>query len=90
MLRDIHISLSSRNRNYLAKLKLASAGLRCVLQSNASKVLVEAITFYEGMYGRFFVLVCLGVGCTVWYAFVPGSYNHAPVTHLFDALDLSM
>lgn len=52
-----------------------------------SKVLVEVITYYEGMYGRFFVLVCLGIGCTVWSAFAPGSADHAPKCDLFSSVD---
>lgn len=35
-----------------------SSGLRGLVNENSSKVLVEVITFYEGMYGRFLVLVC--------------------------------
>lgn len=35
--------------------------------SELNKVLVEVITNVDGLYGRFFILVWLGVGCTVWY-----------------------
>lgn len=63
------------------------AGLRGFVNDKLSKVLVEVITYYKGMYGRFFVLVCLGVGCTVWYAFAPGSADHAPASDIFSSVD---
>ncbi len=50
------------------------------------KVLVEVITHYEGMYGRFLVLVTLGLCCTVWYTFAPGSCEVAPDCSLFGRL----
>lgn len=57
----------------------SGAGLRGLVIANLSKILVEVITHYDGMYGRFLINVCLGVGCTVWYAFVPGRVDQAPV-----------
>lgn len=39
---------------------------------------IELITYYKGMYGRLIILVNLGVGCTVWYNFVPGVPEVAP------------
>lgn len=36
-----------------------------------SSILVEVLTYFDGNYGRFLVLVCLGIGCTVWYTLVP-------------------
>lgn len=41
-----------------------------------------------GYYGRFLVLVQLGVGCTVWFGFHPGSENSIPVDGLlFNPID---
>ncbi|XXG85515.1 hypothetical protein AAC387_Pa11g0577 [Persea americana] len=54
------------------------AGLRDLLNNSFTKVLVEVITYYDGRYGRFLVLVYLGVGCTVWYDFAFGSAHQAP------------
>lgn len=48
---------------------------------------MEVITFYNGRYGRIFVLVSLGIGCTVWYGFVPGVADHAPEGNLFAPLE---
>jgi len=33
-----------------------------------NRVWVSVVTSSEGLFGRFFVLVCLGIGCTVWYS----------------------
>nr|CAD1821793.1 unnamed protein product [Ananas comosus var. bracteatus] len=52
-----------------------------------TKILVEVITHYEGMYGRFLVLVTLGLCCTVWYTFAPGSSLEAPNSSLFGRLE---
>lgn len=44
----------------------SGSGMRVLLpEENLTKILVEVITFSQGMYGRFLVYVCLGVGCTV-------------------------
>lgn len=48
------------------------------MNSLASRVLVEVITFNEGYYGRFLILVQMGIGCTVWYGFVPGDGLNLP------------
>nr|CAA71807.1 hypothetical protein [Beta vulgaris subsp. maritima] len=48
----------------------------------ASRVLVEAITFHSGYYGRFLVLVQMGVGCTVWYGFVSSDGMNMPTEAL--------
>lgn len=50
-----------------------SGGLRSFLtdEDGVSKILVEAITYLDGRYGRFLVLVIFGVGSTVWYGFMP-------------------
>lgn len=65
------------------------AGLRGLVADGDSftKILVEVITHYEGMYGRFLVLVTLGLSCTVWYTFVPGSCDVAPNSSLFGRLE---
>ncbi|XP_022159425.1 uncharacterized protein LOC111025849 [Momordica charantia] len=44
-----------------------------------NRVLLEAITYNSGFYGRFLVLAQIGVGCTVWYGFVPGDGNIPPL-----------
>lgn len=65
------------------------AGLRGLVADGHSftKILVEVITHYEGMYGRFLVLVTLGLCCTVWYTFAPGSCLDAPNSGLFGRLE---
>lgn len=64
----------------------SGAGLRgLVNETNINKMLVEFITYSNGFYGRFIVLVCLGLGCTVWFALAPGSSDHAPVASTFTA-----
>lgn len=47
-----------------------------------SRIFVEAITFYNGHYGRFLVLVEFGLKCTVWYGFHPGDPLCLPVDGL--------
>ena len=37
-----------------------------------NRVLLEAITYNDGFYGRFLILAQVGIGCTVWYGFTPG------------------
>lgn len=56
----------------------SGAGLRGLVNERYTKILVEVVTYLDGRYGRFLVLVCLGIGCTVWYSFVHGSPHHAP------------
>lgn len=34
------------------------------------------------MYGHFIILVCLGVGVTIWYTFTPGLEHVAPASML--------
>ena len=65
----------------------SGAGIRGLVTDEFTKILVEVITHYDGRYGRILVLVCLGIGCTVWYAFVPGSSHHAPDSSLFAPFD---
>lgn len=54
-------------------------------------MLLEVFTFLNGKYGRFLVLVCLGIGCTVWFGFEPGVAVKAPekvgVFTLLDSYD---
>lgn len=47
-----------------------------------SRILIEAITYHNGYYGRFLVLVQLGIRCTVWYGFHPGDAHSIPVDAL--------
>lgn len=51
------------------------------------KIFVEVITYYDGRYGRFLVLVCLGIGCTVRSGFAPGTADQAPAGSLFAPLE---
>ncbi|YP_008992338.1 hypothetical protein Salmi_Mp074 (mitochondrion) [Salvia miltiorrhiza] len=44
-----------------------------------SGILVDAITYNNSHYGRFLVLVQLGLRCTVWYGFHPGAELGIPV-----------
>lgn len=39
---------------------------------------MEFITHYKGMYGRFIIFVSLGISCTVWYSFFPGDAEGLP------------
>lgn len=39
---------------------------------------MEFITYYKGSYGRLIVFISLGVGCTVWYTFLPGAIESVP------------
>lgn len=51
------------------------------------KILVEVLTFHKGMYGRFLLLVSLGVSCTVWYIFAPGTHDIAPPVEVFPRIE---
>nr|GLL19006.1 hypothetical protein A4A49_51439 [Ipomoea trifida] len=61
----------------------SGAGLRSFVNENLNKILVEVITYCDGSYGRFLVLVSLGIGCTVWYRYAPGSVYSAPEGGVF-------
>lgn len=77
------------NAESLFTFSSSGVGLRGLVTEggNSYKILVEVITFYNCLYGRFLVLVCLGIGCTVWYGFAPGSSFHAPDVSLFAPFD---
>lgn len=45
------------------------------------------LTLYEGKYGPFLILVCLGFACTVWYGFSPAIPNHPPTDGAFNPID---
>ena len=66
----------------LLKLKGISDTVSNSMQLLASRVLIEAITFNDGYYGRFLILVQMGIGCTVWYGFAPGDGMTLPVEGL--------
>jgi hypothetical protein len=57
--------------------------LRSLVADGFTNILVEVITHYGGRYGHILVQVCLGIGCTVWYAFAPGSSLQAPDSSVF-------
>lgn len=74
----------------LLKLKGLSDSVRNNLPAMASRILVEAITFHDGYYGRFLILVHMGIGCTVWYGFVSGDGMNFPtegLTPLFSPIE---
>lgn len=56
-----------------------------------NRVLLEAITYNNGFYGRFLVLVQIGIGCTIWYGFTPGDGFNIPfdgsLPSLFEPID---
>ncbi|KAL0302647.1 UNVERIFIED_CONTAM: hypothetical protein Scaly_3025700 [Sesamum calycinum] len=69
---------------------LPGVGLRGLANDQLGKLpsfLVDVISHYNGRYGRFIILVSLGIGCTVWYNYVPGSSFTAPTGDLFAHLD---
>lgn len=82
---SLGLSYNIRPLNELSLFPYSSsgAGMRSLVTDGYSKILVEVITYYEGWYGRFLVLVSLGIGCTVWYGYAPGSPYHAPDVSLF-------
>ncbi|KAL3646616.1 hypothetical protein CASFOL_009583 [Castilleja foliolosa] len=47
-----------------------------------SRIWIEAITYHNGYYGRFLILVQLGLKCTVWYGFHPGDALSIPTDAL--------
>lgn len=55
------------------------SGLRFLARDDEfNSSLMEVITYfgntsYCGVYGRFIILITLGIGCTVWYKFAAGS-----------------
>ena len=78
----LSLTKGSLNSNPLLKLKGISDSVSNSMESLASRVLVEVITFNEGYYGRFLILVQMGIGCTVWYGFVPGDGINMPIEGL--------
>lgn len=82
----------SYNCRPLSALSLSSfssfgAGLRGLVSKEFTKILVEVITYHEGMYGPFLVLVCLGIGCTAWYGLAPGTADRPSDSCLFTPFD---
>lgn len=70
----------------LLSLSHSGVGLRAVVNPDDDRlggVLVEVITQVQGIYGRFLILVCLGIGCTVWYGFENCTNSIAPTGELF-------
>lgn len=59
-------------------------GLHHLLPQDIASVkkVIEFLTYYKGQYGRLIILVSLGVGCTVWYNFLPGVPEAAPLGFL--------
>nr|YP_010352640.1 hypothetical protein LK193_mgp44 [Bidens tripartita]YP_010352670.1 hypothetical protein LK193_mgp14 [Bidens tripartita]UIR98995.1 hypothetical protein [Bidens tripartita]UIR99025.1 hypothetical protein [Bidens tripartita] len=53
-------------------------GMRSLVNENYDKIVVEALTFYKGEYGRVVILASLGVCCTVWSLYVPGVAGLTP------------
>lgn len=76
--------LNSLNMHYATPLlACCCTGLRGF--QAPTKVLVEVMTSHNSWNGRILVLVCAGIGCTVWYSFVH-SYN-APYISVFAPID---
>jgi hypothetical protein len=46
-------------------------GLRGLINKDNPRTLIILFNKYKGIFGRFFVLVVLGIGCTVWYCYKP-------------------
>ena len=65
----------------------SGTGMRCLVTDGLSKLLVDVVTYFNGRYGRILVLVCLGVGCTVWYVFASGSADFGPDDWRFRSLE---
>lgn len=64
--------------------------LRSVLMNDMEiekPYLIELLTYFEGFYGRFIILVSLGIGCTVWYAFYPGMHDQPPLNAINFPID---
>lgn len=49
---------------------------------NYTRLLLETITFYNGRYCRFFILVNFGLGCTIWFGSTLGIDNVLPYDSL--------
>lgn len=73
--------------NSLLSYSYGGSGLRGLVNNGMKGLLVEVITYTSGMYGRFLVLVSLGIGCTVWYGLVPGSEHCAPIGGVFTPIE---
>lgn len=85
--KNFGLTLSRDSLTNKAKLKLEALASQGVNFFN-EKILVEGITYHSGYYGRFLILVQLGVGCTVWYGFTPGEEFIVPVnTLLFNEIE---
>lgn len=83
---QLGLSLSKDSLTNMVQIKYNS--LTDQASTISSRILVEAITYNNGYYGRFLVLVQLGIGCTVWYGFLPGAESCIPVDgFLFNPID---
>lgn len=71
----------------LASYSHSGPGLLDLLNKGLKKVLLDVITIYEGRFGRFLVLVILGVGCTVWYGFAPYDPDIPPLGGIYKHFD---
>ena len=71
----------SLTKNPLSIHKYCTSGLRSLI--NKRCIFVECITYCNGMYGRFMIMVSLGIGCTVWYGLVPGIPQINPTHEIF-------
>lgn len=65
----------------------SGAGLRSLVNDSCRKVLVEVILARYSLYGRDLVLVCLGVGCTVWYKYAYSTDGNLPSFKPLDSYD---
>ena len=74
------ISLSAEGVEFYTRM---GTGLLGLVNKRSKRILIEAITFYQGEFTRIMVLVCLGYGCSVWYTVAPGVYGMPLPTELF-------
>lgn len=82
---ELGFTMSKIKLSELANIRLNKTHLSFYDYYN--KVLVEAVTNKNGYYGRFIILVQLGVGCTVWYGFGAGGDNLFPANETFKPID---
>ena len=81
---------SSINLNCLSCYSWKGGGLRSLVSSistPSTPILIELLTFFEGVYGRFIIVVNLGIGCTVWYALFNGTADQALMCDVFSTID---
>lgn len=74
--------LTLSDRGYALYTRLGT-GLLGLVNKTSKRILIEALTFYNGEFTRIMVLVYLGYGCTVWYMAAKGLYGSPLPTVLY-------